>query len=233
MVSSAENSEQFGTQWKGLYKTASICAIIVMILIPVQIAIYLLLPPPATIPEIFALFQNNYLQGLVNTDLLMVISNILMVPLYLAIYAAVRNAGRSMTLIALVLGLVGIAAYMTSTISFEMLSLSGQYASANTDVQRTALLGAGQALLAHYQGTAFNVYYVLNAITLLLFSIVMMRSSIFSKSTAYWGIITAVLMIIPASAGMIGIIFSLLSLLPTMVWLSLLIKRLLQLTLIQ
>jgi hypothetical protein len=210
-----------------------ICAIIVLILIPFQISIYLLLPPPLTVPDIFALFQNSWLRGLINTDLFMMISNILMIHIYLAIYTKIKNAGKSITLIALVLGLVGIAAYMTSNISFEMLSLSGQYASANTDMQRTVLLGAGQALLAHYQGTAFNVYYVLNTITFLLFSIVMIRSSIFSKATAYWGFITAALMIIPASAGMIGIIFSLLSLIPTMVWLILIIRRLLQLISIQ
>ncbi len=69
-------------------------------------------------------------------------------------------------------------------------------------------------MLAIYKGTAFDVYYVLNAITLLVFSFVMLRSSLFSRATAIWGIAAGVFMVIPSTAGMIGLVFSLASLVP-------------------
>lgn len=91
--------------------------------------------------------------------------------------------------IALALGLIGIATFFSSKPSIEMLSLSTQYAAATTEVQKTILLGAGQALLAIYSGTAFDVYYILNAITLIIISLVMLQSNIFSKLTAYLGLL--------------------------------------------
>jgi hypothetical protein len=84
-----------------------------------------------------------------------------------------------------------------------MLSLSTQYAAATTEAQKSMLLGAGQALLAIYNGTAFNVYYILSAITLIIFSLVMLQSKIFSKLTAYLGLLSGLLMLIPSTAGMI------------------------------
>jgi hypothetical protein len=48
--------------------------------------------------------------------------------------------------------------------AFDVLSLSNQYAAAATDAQRSMFLAAGQAMLAIYQGSAFDVYYVLNCV---------------------------------------------------------------------
>ncbi|MFC1972481.1 hypothetical protein ACFLVE_03645, partial [Chloroflexota bacterium] len=127
------------------------------------------------------------------------------------------------------LGLVGIAAYFASNTAFEMLSLSGQYAAATTDAQRAIFLGAGQVMLEIYKGTAFDVYYVLTAVALLIISAVMLRSNIFSKITAYVGILMGVLMLVPSTAGTIGLYFALISLVPTAIWLILITRRLFQL----
>ena len=84
-------------------------------------------------------------------------------------------------------------------------------------------------MLATWQGTAFNVSYILGAIALLVVSVVMLRSHVFSKITAYVGILASVLMFVPPTAGTIGIFFSLISLVPTVAWLVLIARRLLQL----
>jgi len=86
--------------------------------------------------------------------------------------------------IALILGLVATAVYFASNTAFEMLSLSNQYAAATTDAQRSIVMAAGQAMLAIYQGTAFDVSYVLSAVALLIISVIMLRSNVFSKVTA-------------------------------------------------
>ena len=97
--------------------------------------------------------------------------------------------------IATVVGFVGIAVYFASNQAFSMLSLSDQYAAATTDAQRSLFLSAGEALLAInnpgaiYQGTGIYVSWFLIPLAGLIISIVMLRSSVFSKATAYVGIL--------------------------------------------
>ena len=54
---------------------------------------------------------------------------------------------------------------------------------------------------------AFDVSYILGAVTLLTVSCVMVRNSLFSRATAFVGILTSALMFIPPSAGIaVGIL---------------------------
>lgn len=212
--------------WKPLYRVGGMAALIMVVFIVIEIPILIVWPPPGTVIGYFTLFQNNRLLGLLNLDLLFMLSNALLVLLYLALYAALRRASPSFMTIALTLGLVGIAAYFASNTAFSMLSLSNQYAAATTDAQRPMFLAAGQAMLAIYQGTAFDVYYVLNAVATLIISVVMLRSTIFGKVTAYVGIVTGVLMVVPSTAGTIGLVLSLISLVPFAIWSVLIARRL-------
>lgn len=219
--STAHHSEN----WKPLYKAAGFASIIMLFIMVAQIIIYILWPPPETAIDFFYLFQSNWLLGLLSLDLLYILNNTILIVIYLALYFSLRRINEAVMLIGLVLGLVGISAYFASNMSFEMLSLSNQYATISSEYYRTALLGAGAALLAVYKGTAFNVYYVLNAITLLIFAFVMLRSDIFSKATAIIGIISGVLMSIPSTAGAIGLVFSLGSLIPWAIFLVLISRK--------
>jgi hypothetical protein len=110
-----------------------------------------------------------------------------------------------------------------------MLSLSNQFATATTETQRTALLSAGQVMLETYKGTSFDIYYVLNTIVLFIVSPIMLRSKLFSRPTAYLGFLAGILMIVPSSAGTLGLYFSLASLIPWAIWLILIARRLLKL----
>jgi hypothetical protein len=192
----------------------------------IQIIVFIAWPPPNTVLGYFTLFHKNGILGLLSLDLLYIVDNALVIPLYLALYAALRKDSPSFMAIALAFGLVGIATYFASNAAFEMLSLSSQYAAATTTVQRVQFLAAGQAMLAIYQGTAFNVYYILGAIATLIISMVMLRSSNFGKVTAYAGIAAGALMLIPSTAGTIGLYFAFCSLVPTAIWLILIARRL-------
>lgn len=216
-------------RWRGLYKIGGWASVIMLVIIPIQAARYMVFPPPNSVLGYFTLFQSNWFVGLLDLDLLLVIDNILLILIYLPLYAALKRTNESLMTLGLALGLIGIAAYFPSNTGFEMLSLSRQYAAASTEAQRTVLLGAGQAMLAIYAGTAFNIYYVFNAVVLLIFSFVMLRSDTFSRTHAYFGLAAGVLMSVPSTAGMVGIIFSMLSLVPWVVWLVLFARRLFQL----
>lgn len=217
-------------RWTGLYRAGGMAAYTMLGLMIVQVIIFIVWPPPETVSGYFVQFQDNRFIGLLNLDLLYIITNVLMIVIYTALYPLMRRTNESMMLLALVLGLTGIAIYFTSNIGFEMLALSNQYADATTEIQRVALLATGETLLALYKGTAFAVYYILSAVALLLFSIVMLRCSVFDKLTAYFALLAGILMLVPSTAGTIGLIFSLASLVPWAIWLVLFGRRMFRLT---
>lgn len=216
-------------RWSGLYRAGAVAALVIVALIPTQIVVFVVWPPPTAVAEWFARFESSWLVGLMNADLLFMVSNVLLALVYLGLYPALRRDGESAMVIAMVLGLLGIAAYLASNTAFEMLALSRQYAAAATEAERAMALAAGQAMLATFTGTAFDAYYVLNAIVLLIIAPVMLRGHVFSRATAYTGLAAGVLMAIPSSAGTIGVVFSIASLVPW-TWFSILVaRRLLQL----
>jgi hypothetical protein len=57
----------------------------------------------------------------------------------------------------------------------------------------------------------------------------MLQSNVFSKATAYVGIVMGVLMLVPPTVGTIGLLLSLISLIPTLIWLIPIARRLFQL----
>jgi hypothetical protein len=216
------------SRWNWLYKVASIAALITAVLIMVQMIVFILWPPPSTAIDYFNLFQDNALLGLLALDLLYVIDNVLLIPILLALYVALRKTNESFMIIGAALGFVGIAALFASNTAVNMHFLSGQYAAAATDAQRSLFLAAGEAMLAVYFGTAYHMYMILGSVALVIISIVMLQSKIFSKATAYMGILANALALglyVPK----IGIYILLFSVVFLLVWYILITRRLFQL----
>ena len=212
----------FHLNFRPLFALAWILALVMLLLIPLQIVVFVIAPPPDTVTGFFDLFQRHPFLGLLSLDFIYLFNNAILVIIYLAIAALLFREKPVPVLLALVLGLIGIACYYPSNPAFEMLTLSTLYAQALPPDQ-SLYLAAGEAVMAGYTGTAFNTYYVLNAIGLLLFATTFLRSPRFKKSIGYWGLASGVLMIVPSSAGLVGMIFSLLSLIPWVVFIALLI----------
>jgi hypothetical protein len=223
------NQSIFKTEdWNKLCRLGGIMALIVVAIIPVQIIIFGLWPPPKEVLGFFELFQRNWFLGLLSLDLLYLVNNILLAFVYLALFAALRKTKAYAMFIALVLGFIGIAVYYSSTAAFEMLSLSKQYFATSDAQLQQQLLAAGQAIHEGYKGTAFNVYYILNGIALVIIGFAMLNdpAKTFSKRTAIWGLISAFLMTIPSTFGIVGLIFSIASLVPWIVFSILISKQL-------
>lgn len=223
------DAETVDSPWKGLYKVAGVAALISAVIIPIQVIVFIVSPPPSTALGWFTLFQDNKLLGLLAFELLIIVSNALAIPMYLAFYAALRRINESFMAIATALGLVGIVAFFAARPAFDMLFLSNQYAAATTDAQRSMFLAAGEAMVANFNGTASHLGYVFAALAPLIIAVVMLRSNIFSKATAYMGILANVIALgfyLPK----IGIIFGIISVLPfLLIWNILIARRLFQL----
>jgi hypothetical protein len=216
--------------WTTLYRTGGVAALITAVLIPIQVIVFIAWPPPleGAVTDWFALFQDNRLVGLINLDLLLVADNILLVPILLALYVALRRTSESVMAIATALGLVAVVLFIATNPAFQMLSLSDQYTAATTDAQRAIFLAAGQAILAIWQGTAFQAAYLLGSLAGLAIGIVMLRSSSFGKGAAYMGILgnaIALGLYLPA----IGIYVSVFSVVFLEVWYILVARNLFQL----
>ncbi len=204
------DAETADSNWKGLYKIGGAAALIAVVFFRRNLGSELLLlrsigiisfrpaTPPSSAIDWFTLLQNNRFLGLSLLNLFDIVNYALVGLIFLALYGALRRANKSAMVIATTFGFVGIAVYFASNQAFAMLSLSDQYAAATTDAQRSMFLAAGQALLAInnpgaiYQGTGIYLSLLLVTLAGLIISIVMLRSSVFGKATAYVGVLANV-----------------------------------------
>jgi hypothetical protein len=216
-------------RWNWLYRIGGAAAVFAVVVIPIQLLVFVAWGQPETALGWFTLFQDNELAGLLAFESLFVVNAVIGIATTLALYVVLRRVNESLMTIALALGFLEAVAFIVARPALDMLYLSNQYAAATTDAQRAALLAAGEAMLATFNGTAFHVGYNLFSIYFLIVALVMLRSNIFGRVTAYTGILTAMLnwgFYVPG----IGLFLSILSVIPFLaIWNVLVARRLFQL----
>lgn len=227
-VSSDARAPDVG-KWKGLLVLGAWAALASVALIVIQIVLYVVWPPPETTVEFYDLLNTNPVGGLVALDTLYIVSNLLAYLLYFALAVVLWKVSRSGVVVAVAFGVLGMAAYMASPRPVEMLALADAYGRAGA-AEQVALVAVGDGMLATWMGTAFDVYYFFNLATLLIFAILMLRSTVFTRATALWGLAAAVLMAVPSNFGTLGLVFALASLLPWAVFAILVARRLFSLS---
>ena len=186
-------SETVDSRWRGLYKLGSISAIIISILLLGDFVVYgvtyAVWPNLSTPIDYFKLFSNNWLVGLLNFDLLGMISYLLYVPVILTLYFALRRKSETIMIVATVLFVVGIAAFFASNTAFPMLTLSNQYAVAKTEAERAMIEAASLAMITLFNQNAFMVSYAIVSAAWTMIASVMLRSNLFNPITAWAGIL--------------------------------------------
>ncbi len=222
------NQESGNFQWQSLYRIAAIAVVLMIFIVPIQIAVFSIEPPPSTALGWFELFQDNALLGLLSFEVLFIVYGVLAIPLSLALYVALRRTDPALMALYIALTIAGSAALFSARPALEMLHLSGQYATATTDAQQTLYLAAGEGLLAIFHGTSYMVSYLLGSITGLILSIVMLRSTIFNRTTACVRIVSSILdfgLFLPV----VGLYVSAFSAMLLFVWNIMIARRLFQL----
>lgn len=217
-------NQDLKVNFSSVYRIAQYLSLIMLILIPLQIAVFIISPPPATVKEFFELFQQSPFVGLLSLDFLYLFNNAIIAVIYLALFILLYNEKPVSVILAFMLGLIGIACYYPSNPAFEMMTLSHQFTQALPEL-KSIYLAAGEAVMASYTGTTFNAYYVLSTLCLLLFSYAILKSRHFHKSVGLWGLVSGFFMIVPSSAGKLGMVFSLLSLVPWVIFVILLMNK--------
>ncbi|WP_447925883.1 hypothetical protein [Georgenia muralis] len=110
---------------------------------------------------LFEVLLDNPVRGVLALDMLYVVSNLLAFLLYLALAVVLWQVSRSAVVVALGLGVLGMAAYMASPRPVEMLTLARAYGEAGP-AEQVALVATGDGMLATWMGTAFDIYYFFN-----------------------------------------------------------------------
>lgn len=186
--------ENNSTEWTGLYKLGAITSLLILCTALLEILITFLpggYASAETVVDWFNLLQDHWFLGLRNLGLLNIVMTALSIPMLLALCMVHWKVNTKYSALATIISFMGIAVFYATNRAFAMWNLSTQYAVANTDAQRTILEAAGQALLAvgqsHTPGTFIG--FCLSEIAGIFISFVMLRGGIFSKLTAYTGIL--------------------------------------------
>ena len=187
------DAETIDSDWKSLCNIGGVAALLWIVYSIIAMIILIILGGlPSTADECFAVLQDNRIVGLLRLDLLTVIVMPLYYLLFFGIYVALRRTNGAYAALATALAFVGVTLFLATPSVFSMTYLSDQYAVATTDIQRSQLLAAGEAIIASdmWHGTGAIMGGILLQSAAVLISVVMLRGKIFSKVTAYVGILT-------------------------------------------
>jgi hypothetical protein len=222
----AANAPPGDSRWLSLYRIGAVAAIISIVAIPLSTATFFIWPlwPDNTL----AVIQDDWLAGLMGLDFGYLFSSVFAVPFFLVLYVALKEVDEGWALMALTLGLLGLVCLVPARPIPEMFALSEQYASAATDVERANYLAAGEAMLTHFHGMAYHAHYVLGSASLLISSLLMLPSKTFSKTVAYVGIVTNIV-VFGLYVPEVGVWISLLSVVGYLIWYILIARKLIQL----
>ena len=231
-MSDTSNNISPDPRWRELYKAAGMAAIVSEIVIILGLVTYFIWPyaPNTESTETILLnLQSNTLGTLISLDLFLFIGNLFSILLFLALYVSLKKVSESYALIALAVGLIAVGFLVPARPLLELYALSGKYVAATTEAARSHYLAAGEALLASFDGVGWFLNTLLGGLSLLASSILMLRSKLYSKATAYVGIISNVAVcsfFIPV----VGIFLLFLSVPGYAIWYFLLARRFFQLS---
>ena len=203
---------------QGFIRLTKWLIILMILIIPIQVLIFMLIPMPEDALGFLTLMHDNPIMGLLHMDLMYILNNTFLIFFYFVLFMTLTPKHKTMINIALITGIIGAILYYTSNRSVEMFLLSNRYFNTTDPTLRLSYIAIAESYLDIWKGTTFNTYYVLSAISLILFSIEMLKSSFYKRSTGAIGLISGILMVVPSGFGMVGLIMSLLSLIPWIIF---------------
>jgi hypothetical protein len=212
-------------------KIGAFSAVLILVLLILSVVCYLIWPYAAGLTpteEIFTFAQDQVMAALTALDLGFWIINVIYIFLYLALFRSLRGVNELYATMALVIGLVGVAALISTRPVFEVFALSDLYHAAESAAEKARYLAAGEAILVQFHGSAWYLNMAFSAFSQLILSILMLHSDSFGNTIAYTGIAGSLIALgfwIPG----IGIVFTFASMLVFMVWLFLLARTFFQL----
>jgi hypothetical protein len=169
------------TDPRRLYRLAGIAALVAVALVPIQVAVFAAFPYPKTPAGWFDLLRDNPIAGLIDLDTLLVVDNVLLIPIALAVYMTIRRDDQAIVTVATAGWLLSIVLMIASNPAVEMLSLADRFHAASGEAERTAIVGGAEAVLATWDGTGFQVAYIVGQLAGIVLGLVMLRGTTFGR----------------------------------------------------
>ena len=181
-------NSQKSVYWLG----GTACFILLVYSLATLLIMSLIGGPPETADQAFSILQENKLAGLLRLDILTVFVMPLYYLLFYSLFMALKNTDQAISTVSMILTFAGVTLFLATPSVFSYLYLSDQYALATSDFQKNQLLAAGESIVASdmWHGTGAKIGGILLQTGALLISILMLRSNVFNRSTAFTGIAT-------------------------------------------
>ncbi|MGO9323830.1 MAG: hypothetical protein ACLP07_04665 [Terracidiphilus sp.] len=176
----------------GLCRIGGIAAMLLLIYsLAMMVQMVVLGGQPASASQAFDLLQHHRAVGLLRLDLPTVAALPLYYLLFLSLFVALRRSDRANSLLSTALAFAGVTLVLATPTALSMVQLSDKFAAATSDTARNQLLAAGEAIMAAdiWHSTGAILGGVLLQCGAELISVVMLRGAVFSKVTAWLGII--------------------------------------------
>ncbi len=188
-ANSTQNKKLTDPSWKPFHKIAGIAALVSPVLFIFDLVIWVFYgPEPATAESWFNLLLNERWIGIGLLYFPTLAGMLLYLLVFVALYSVLESSNQAFSKLALVLALVGLTILLITNMAHAMMYLSDRYAIATSNEQRSALLAAGEMLIANVRhGSNLGGFFIEGSA--LIFSLIMLRSTVFKKVTAYLGII--------------------------------------------
>lgn len=169
-----------------------ICTILILYSLATMYVMFMIGTPPETIIECFTMLNENKFLGLLRLDILTVFTMPLYYVLFYSIYIALKSLDGDALRISIILVFAGLTLFLATPSVFSYVHLSDKYAIATTQIEKSQLLAAGEAIIASdmWHGTGAKIGGLLIQVGALFFSIIMLKNKVFSKLTAITGILT-------------------------------------------
>ena len=188
-MSQANTIENPDPRWNSLYTIAGIAAIISILVIALGFVTYFIwpyTPGQDSAENILVLLHDDPLGGLISLDLFLFIGNLFS----LALYVSLRQVDEGIALLALAVGLIGLVLLIPARPILELVHLSQAYMATASETEQAQIVDSAATLLALFDGIGWYMNTLLGGLSLLTSSILMLRSRLYSKATAYVGIAT-------------------------------------------
>jgi hypothetical protein len=189
-------AEPAGSSWKWIYRFGAVAALAAMLanLLDVSFGFGgtgIVTYGSRSALEWFAVYQDNWFRGLYALGILNIVYMVAMLPVYLALFGAhfqKQAVGAALTVIIFI---TTTSIYISNNAAIPLLVLSSKYSLASTEMQRTVLIAAGEAVLAHGEDFTAGSFIplFLGGLAAIGISLVMLRGGVFGRTNAWIGII--------------------------------------------
>lgn len=179
--------------WKGVYRVGGICAMITGPLWIIAAVLSILIGPAPSASEAYLQAVGGHITLSQMNFGIFILTDFLLVPVVLAVYLALKQQAKNAMLIAaaLILFYLVVDLAVTEMNSMVLVTLTQQFATAESEAQRSTLVAAASYALANIPLATFYSFFV-SSIGWLIVSIVMLKG-IFSRFSAWIGIILSVM----------------------------------------